>query len=269
MQEIYPEWIRRKIEEYRNWMIGVRRQLHRYPETGDQEYETTKYIQNLLKEMEFEIENPLPTGVIGILKPGGTGGKCVALRADIDALPIQEETALPFRSERDGYMHACGHDLHMAALLCAARILSDCRSRLSAPVKFIFQPAEETDGGAARMIAAGCLEDPEVEYVLGWHAAPGVSFRVHRGPIRLYACFFGCLRYHGTRRQEPRRQSGGGRRRYRSGGADCHGGAEYRQPEYRGNGFLCYHDRQVSCGNGGKHYRGPGGTDRHDKDHFF
>ena len=117
MQEIYPEWIRRKIEEYRNWMIGVRRQLHRYPETGDQEYETTKYIQNLLKEMEFEIENPLPTGVIGILKPGGTGGKCVALRADIDALPIQEETALPFRSERDGYMHACGHDLHMAALL--------------------------------------------------------------------------------------------------------------------------------------------------------
>ena len=172
MQEIYPEWIRRKIEEYCNWMIGVRRQLHRYPETGDQEYKTTKYIQNLLKEMEFEIENPLPTGVIGILKPGGTGGKCVALRADIDALPIQEETALPFRSERDGYMHACGHDLHMAALLCAARILSDCRSRLSAPVKFIFQPAEETDGGAARMIAAGCLEDPEVEYVLGWHAAP-------------------------------------------------------------------------------------------------
>ena len=102
MQEIYPEWIRRKIEEYRNWMIGVRRQLHRYPETGDQEYETTKYIQNLLKEMEFEIENPLPTGVIGILKPGGTGGNCVALRADIDALPFRRKPLSLFvRKETD------------------------------------------------------------------------------------------------------------------------------------------------------------------------
>lgn len=172
MQEICQEWVRSKIEEYRDWMIGVRRHLHRYPETGDREYETTKYIQNLLNEMGLETENLLSTGVLAILRPKGTGGKCVALRADIDALPIQEETDLPFRSERDGYMHACGHDLHMAALLCTARILSDCRSHLSAPVKFIFQPAEETEGGAARMIAEGCLKNPEVEYVLGWHVAP-------------------------------------------------------------------------------------------------
>lgn len=165
-------WIKKKIDEYREWMIEVRRHLHRFPETGDQEFETTKYIQSLLEEMGIKTENILPTGVVGILEAGRQGGKCIALRADIDALPIQEETDLPFRSERDGYMHACGHDMHMAGLLCAARILSDCRDQLTAPVKFFFQPAEETEGGAERMVKAGCLSNPEVHHVLGWHAFP-------------------------------------------------------------------------------------------------
>ncbi len=169
---VSQEEIRKKIEEYREWMLDVRHWLHRHPETGDEEYETTAYIEKLLKEMGLRTEKPLPTGVIGILDAENTGGKCIALRADIDALPVQEETELSFRSQRDGFMHACGHDMHMAALLCTARILSDLRDSLTAPVKFLFQPAEETDGGAERMIRAGCLKNPDVDHVLGYHVAP-------------------------------------------------------------------------------------------------
>ena len=94
------EWVREKIAEYRDWMIGVRRHLHRYPETGDEEFETTAYIEKLLNEIGIETSKPLPTGVLGVLRAGGQGGKCIALRADIDALPVQEETELPFKSER-------------------------------------------------------------------------------------------------------------------------------------------------------------------------
>ena len=111
---VSQEEIRKKIEEYREWMLDVRHWLHRHPETGDGEYETTAYIEKLLKEMGLRTEKPLPTGVIGILDAENTGGKCIALRADIDALPVQEETELSFRSQRDGFMHACGHDMHMA-----------------------------------------------------------------------------------------------------------------------------------------------------------
>ena len=171
-KEMTQEEIRSRIAEYREWMIGVRRHLHRCPETGDEEYETTAYIESLLKEMGIRTEKLLDTGVLGILDAEDRGGKCVALRADIDALPVQEETDLAFRSQRDGFMHACGHDMHMAALLCTAKILSDLRGFLTAPVKFIFQPAEETDGGAERMIRAGCLENPRADYVLGYHVAP-------------------------------------------------------------------------------------------------
>lgn len=166
------EEIAEKLEEYRDWMLQVRRRLHRFPETGDEEYETTEYIEGLLSEMGIETFRPLQTGVLGVLKGNGQGGKCIALRADIDALPVQEETDLPFKSERAGFMHACGHDMHMAALLCAARILSDMRASLTGTVKFFFQPAEETDGGAERMIKAGCLENPRVDHVLGYHVAP-------------------------------------------------------------------------------------------------
>ncbi len=211
------EIVRDKIKEYREWMIEIRRHLHRRPETGDEEYETTEYIEDLLNRLGIETSRPLETGVLGLLRGGAPSGissgsqaakaaagepdglslgaagakngreqgqagfpaadaptakKCVALRADIDALPIQEEADVPFRSEREGYMHACGHDMHMAALLCTARILSDFRDQLTGDVKFIFQPAEETDGGADRMIKAGCLENPHVEHVLGYHVAP-------------------------------------------------------------------------------------------------
>ena len=170
------ELIREKIEEYRPWMLEVRRHLHMYPETGDQEFETTDYIENILKELGIATSRLLETGVVGVLEAfgGEQKGRCVAIRADIDALPIEEETGLAFASCRPGVMHACGHDLHMAALLCTAKILADpqVRCHLTAPVKFLFQPAEETDGGADRMIQKGCLSSPEVSYVLGYHVDP-------------------------------------------------------------------------------------------------
>ena len=151
--------IKSKLEENREWMITARRHLHMYPEVGDEEFKTTEYIEALLNEIGIKTQRLLPTGLVGILEApeGAAGGKCIAIRADIDALPMPEETGLEFCSRNPGVMHACGHDMHMAALLCTAKIFSDTEVRklLTAPVKFIFQPAEETDGGADRMIKAG------------------------------------------------------------------------------------------------------------------
>lgn len=171
------ELIQRKLKQYREWMIDVRRHLHMYPETGDNEFATAEYIEKLLSEMGISTERVLATGVVGVIDTGAEGGKCIAVRSDIDALPMDEETDLPFKSKNPGVMHACGHDMHMAALLCTAKIISDeeVRKHLTAPVKFIFQPAEETDGGAARMIAAGCLESPHVDHVIGYHVDPELT----------------------------------------------------------------------------------------------
>ncbi|MCI8284437.1 MAG: amidohydrolase [Firmicutes bacterium] len=170
------ELIEEKLKKYRDKMISARRHIHQYPEVGDKEYETANYIENLLKELDIKTERLLDTGVLGTLEPESSGysGKCVAIRADIDALPICETVDVPFCSKNEGVMHACGHDMHTAAVLCAAMILSDpeVKSILKAPVKFIFQPAEETDGGAERMINAGCLKSPEVSHVIGCHVDP-------------------------------------------------------------------------------------------------
>lgn len=170
------ELIDKKLKKYRDKMISARRHIHQYPEVGDEEYETTDYIENMLKELNINTKRLLDTGVLGILEPESADytGKCVAIRADIDALPICETTDLPFRSKNEGVMHACGHDMHAAAVLCAAMILSDpeVKSILKAPIKFIFQPAEETDGGAERMIKAGCLKSPDVSHVIGCHVDP-------------------------------------------------------------------------------------------------
>ena len=164
------------LENCRDWMLELRHHLHRHPELSDEEKETTAYLEKELNAMGIRTQRLLDTGLVGILDApeGLSGGKCIALRADIDALPIQEETDLEFRSVNDGVMHACGHDMHMAALMGTARILSspEFRSRLTAPVKFFLQPAEETDGGADRMIKAGCLENPGVDHVIGCHVAP-------------------------------------------------------------------------------------------------
>jgi len=165
------------IKETEKWAIGLRQDFHKWPELGNEEYLTSERIKKELEILGIRVEKMLPTGMTGVLEGTGEGRKSgsrkvVAIRADIDALPIQEEVCLPFQSERKGIMHACGHDVHIAVLLGTARVLSKNKDSINGTVKFIFQPAEETTGGAERMIRKGCLENPKVDYILGLHVKP-------------------------------------------------------------------------------------------------
>lgn len=153
-------------------LTAVRRDLHQYPELSNQEFETTRKIRTFLEESAIPIlDFPLKTGIIAEIA-GDKPGKLIALRADIDALPIQEQTELPFRSVHPGIMHACGHDVHTAALLGAALLLQEHRADLAGTVRFIFQPAEETSHGASSILQAGALEG--VAAIFGFHNDPSL-----------------------------------------------------------------------------------------------
>jgi len=153
-------------------IIEIRRHIHQNPELSEMENETAEYICKKLDEWSIEyIKGIADTGVVAIVR-GGQPGNTVALRGDMDALPINEETNLDFASINKGVMHACGHDSHISILLITARIISLLKDELKGNVKFFFQPAEETVGGAERMIKDGCMENPEVDYVLGLHVDP-------------------------------------------------------------------------------------------------
>lgn len=157
-----------------DYLTQVRHHLHENPELGMNEVDTTQFIRKELTAMGIEIV-PLgvKVGVLGILQGEKTGAdKVTALRADIDALPILEQTGKPWASQKPGVMHACGHDGHTACLLGAAKLLSGMRSRISGIVKFIFQPGEETLLGAKSMVDAGVLENPPVETIMALHAWP-------------------------------------------------------------------------------------------------
>ena len=154
-------------------LIRTRRKLHQHPEIGDHEFETSAFVTEQLEALGLEVLHPVGTSVIGILR-GSKPGKTAALRADMDALPVQEETGLPFASEVPGMMHACGHDIHTTAALGAARILTAHREELSGNVKFFFQPNEEGTGGAERMVKAGCMDNPHVDAVFGGHVDPEI-----------------------------------------------------------------------------------------------
>lgn len=158
------------IQDAGKWAIRLRQDFHRWPEIGNEEYRTAERIQWELKNLDIDIVRMLSTGIVGSLKKN-QGNKTVALRADMDALPIQETVSLPFSSERKGMMHACGHDVHMAILLGTAMVLSKIKNKINGSVNFIFQPAEETTGGAKRMIKRGCLH-PKTDYILGLHVKP-------------------------------------------------------------------------------------------------
>ncbi len=156
--------------DMRPWLVEIRRSIHRYPELGLEETRTADFIEARLTELGIEHERT-GTAVVGLVR-GAKPGKTVALRADIDALPIRETTGAEYASTRDGAMHACGHDAHATILLGAARWFSERREELAGNVKLLFQPAEETVGGAETMIAGGCMENPHVDYVLGLHVMP-------------------------------------------------------------------------------------------------
>lgn len=150
-------------------IAALRAALHRRPELGNREFETAERIESTLQSCGIETRRLLDTAVVGTLT-GGRPGPCAALRADMDALPVREETGAPCSSEVPGVMHACGHDVHMAAALGAAMLLAKHRAELCGTVKFFFQPDEEGDGGAKRMIAAGCMAG--VDAVFGAHVTP-------------------------------------------------------------------------------------------------
>lgn len=151
-------------------LVAIRRELHMHPELSMEEFETTRRIRGWLEEAGLSARTlGLPTGLIVDID-GGAPGPTVALRADIDALPVAEETGLPFASRVPGKMHACGHDFHTSSMIGAALLLHRNRSRLKGRVRVIFQPAEETAAGARAMIEAGALEG--VDAILGMHNKP-------------------------------------------------------------------------------------------------
>ncbi len=156
-------------EKYYDKMVEIRHTLHMYPEVGFNEFNTSKLIATKLKELNFEVkENIAKTGVIGLLR-GKYPGKTILLRADMDALRVNEETNLEYASKIKGVMHACGHDGHVASLLGVAMILSELKDELHGNVKFMFQPDEEIEGGALPMIKEGILENPHVDAAFGCH----------------------------------------------------------------------------------------------------
>ena len=155
----------------------IRRHIHQNPELAFGEFETSALIRRELEELGIEqIPIGVETGVLGIIRGNKKGaGKVTGLRADIDALPIEERTGLSYASHKKGVMHACGHDGHAAALLGVARLLSGMKDEFSGVVKLIFQPAEETIKGAKAMVGAGVLKDPVVDTVVALHAWPAVE----------------------------------------------------------------------------------------------
>ncbi|MBU5269163.1 amidohydrolase [Clostridium sporogenes] len=155
-------------KKYHNWMVEVRRDFHMHPEASFEEHKTSERIKKELENMGIQVSNVAGTGVVGILK-GKEDGKVVALRADIDALSVNEETDLPYSSKVPGMMHACGHDAHASMLLGAAKVLSELKDEIKGTVKFIFQPAEEIANGAKTMIKEGALENPKVDGIFGMH----------------------------------------------------------------------------------------------------
>ncbi len=161
--------IRQLAQQNEENVISLRRQIHRNPELADREFKTSALVRAELDRLGIEyITYPDMTAVVGIVR-GAKDGPTVGLRADMDALPLDERTGLPFASETPGVMHACGHDSHTAMLLGAGYVLQQMRDSFCGNVKLFFQPAEEGNGGSMRMIEAGCMENPHVSEVYGTH----------------------------------------------------------------------------------------------------
>src|SRR6056297_999300 len=159
-------------EQARQW----RREIHMEPELAFQEHKTSELVAKCLSEAGIDfIKLPDSTAIVGILE-GGKPGKTIALRADMDALPLTEEVEWEYKSKTDGVMHACGHDMHTAGLMGVASILGKYKEEVPGTVKFLFQPAEESPpGGAIRMVEAGALKDPDVDMIFGLHVSTSLD----------------------------------------------------------------------------------------------
>ncbi len=162
-----------RISTMKDWLIEIRRRIHSYPELAFEELETSNLISESLREFGLEVKKGVAkTGVVGLLR-GSLPGKTVAVRADMDALPIDEATGAAYASKVRGKMHACGHDAHVTILLGVARFFSSIRDRVKGNIKWIFQPGEEGFGGGRIMVGDGVLEEPKVNAVFAAHVFPG------------------------------------------------------------------------------------------------
>ena len=186
-RSITPERIKELIQAGHMETVAIRRHLHAHPELSFQEHATGAYIAERLVALGIEVRKGIAgTGVIGVVK-GASPGKVVCLRADIDALPIQETNELPYRSTSAGVMHACGHDAHTAMVLAAGKILHELRQEWSGTVLLLFQPGEEKiPGGASLVLKEGALKDPAPTAIIGQHVTPELEVGkvgFHAGPF--------------------------------------------------------------------------------------
>ncbi len=184
---------RKEAEALFDDMVAMRRDFHMHPELGFQEHRTAGIVASTLADMGMEVQRGVgQTGVVGLLE-GAKPGPVVLLRFDMDALPIQEESDLPYASKNVGVMHACGHDGHTAMGLALARIMTRYREQIAGTLKFVFQPAEEGLGGAFAMIADGVLENPRPDVAFAmhvWTATPYGKARVRPGPVMASSSVF-------------------------------------------------------------------------------
>ena len=170
------ERIRQLAKQYAGEFIAVRRHLHAHPELSYKEFETSAFVQKQLASLGIPFEIKAVTGVIGLIEGKNPGKRILALRADMDALPITEENNVDYRSQNPGVMHACGHDVHTAVLLGAAKILNELKDNWEGTIKLIFQPGEEKNpGGASLLIREGVLQNPAPAAILGLHVHPGLE----------------------------------------------------------------------------------------------
>jgi hippurate hydrolase len=170
------EKIQTLSEKYFDEFVQIRRHLHAHPELSYQEFETSKFVQQQLQTLGIPFEVMAGTGVVGIIEGKNPAKKIIALRADMDALPITEKNDVEYRSKNEGVMHACGHDVHTTCLLGAAKILTELKEEWEGTVKLIFQPGEEKNpGGASLMIKEGVLENPKPDSILALHVHPNLE----------------------------------------------------------------------------------------------
>jgi hippurate hydrolase len=168
--------IKQLARQYAPDFISIRHHLHAHPELSYQEFETSRFVQQKLTETGIPFRVMAETGVVGLIEGKNPTKRLIALRADMDALPIKEENDVSYKSRREGVMHACGHDVHTSILLGASRILQELKDEWEGTVKLIFQPGEEKNpGGASLLIKEGVLKDPAPQAIFGLHVHPGLE----------------------------------------------------------------------------------------------
>lgn len=185
--------IKKTVDDIFDEVVSIRRQIHHNPELSEHEKDTSRLVCDELSKLGIHYEDHIAGyGVCGTIY-GQNHESAIGIRADMDALPIEEKVDVSFKSKNHGVMHACGHDMHTAILLGTAKVLNTVKDRLPYSVKLFFQPSEETIGGARQMIEAGCLDSPKVEHVIGLHVAPEIEsgcVQFTRGAMNAASCEF-------------------------------------------------------------------------------